>query len=540
MTALGQSNVIEQPKVKVAALVRVSTPGQATDDRAGIPRQLAAIDRVVRLHRLEVTETIELVVSGTETRQHPEIIRLCAMLEDGQISGVVMADLDRLMRPDTFADYQLLDVFVTANARIYLESCVHDCSSAMGKFQLMISLFMAGNERQTILHRMNGARRVLMEQGAHVWGKRQLPLGIDYDRKTQVYSFTPDIQKIQEAFRLIDEEGLANIREIGRRLGIAERTLHRLLRNPLYSGFRVYEFTRAKKQVRSKRGKFYHPKVPLAVDQKIRVQVMKDPAIPDARWDRVQSILKAKGKPWKAKREILPLGNILRGLTFCAKCGSRLYLAGDRRRPKTMGYYYCSQNHYRTRSKSGGCGTENQRQITLMEATLEFTGTALAKPGMAKAILQHGIATQRATASEPVPDAHETTGASDWVGRQKRLHRLFEMGQLNEAELQGRLDQLNIEKESFNTRLEAKKAALKAVQADKILDAVSARILRGAMAFKRITDPNWQHRALKGLFKEIHYENGQITAFKLREDMFPADVCEDGIQSDSDSSRPRA
>lgn len=539
MAAQEQSSAFEPRKVPVISLVRVSTAGQATDDHGGIPRQRAAIARAVEIHRLDVVSTIELVVSGTMTRGHPQIIWMRQMLESGQVQGVVTSEIDRIMRPNTFADYELLDSFVSVGAKIYVEGTVYDCSEDMAQLGMFMKLFFGGMERRGILKKTNDGRRALMEQGAHVWGARQLPLGIGYDRKSKTYSLTADIAKIQEAFRLIDEEGITNVREIGRRLGIKERTLHRLIRNPIYSGLKVYEFTRAKKQIMSKRGKLYHPKVALAAEKRIEKQVM-EPAIPLDRWNRVQVILEQKGKPWKAKRDILPLGNILRGLTFCSACGERLYLAGDRRRPRTMGYYYCSKNHHRTRSKSGGCGAENQRQIALTQTTLAFAGDFLAKPETVKSILRHALSTKVSTLGERKPDNQEKTGSIDWKGRQDRLDELFEMGRITVTQLKARSDQVNQEKASFDSRLEAQKSAQKMIETEKVFDVASSRIVRGALAFKRISDPNWQHRALKGLFKEIHDEKGQITAFKLRDDIFPADVCESGIQSGWDSSRPRA
>jgi hypothetical protein len=130
-----------------------------------------------------------------------------------------------------------------------------------------------------------------------------------------------------------------------------------------------------------------------------------------------------------------------------------------------------------------------------------------------------------------MPDTQEMSGATDWSGRQDRLNQLFEMGRITATQLEARIDQVKQEKATFDARLKAKKSAQKMIETEKVFDAAASLIVRGALAFKRITDPNWQHQALKGLFKEIHYEKGKITAFKLREDMVPVDVCESGIQS---------
>jgi DNA invertase Pin-like site-specific DNA recombinase len=542
MTAQELSLAPDAPRIKVIGLVRVSTPGQATDDHAGFARQHAAIARTAAVHNLEVVKTIELVISGTLSKGHAEVLWMRRMIESGQVGGVVAADIDRIMRPEGFADYELYDSFISVKAKIYTEAQVYDCGSDMGQFTLMVKSFFSGMDRRGILKRVNDSRRILQEQGAHVWGEHQLPMGIGYERKSQVYSLKPEIVKVQEAFRLIDEEGIHNIREISRRLGIHDRRLHRMLRNPLYAGYRVYEFTRASQPVVSKKGKPYHAKLPLPDDKKIKVKVMDAPAISEDRWKRVQSILEQKGMSWQVERDIHPLGNILGGLTYCGACGHRLYHSADRRRPLTMGYYFCSQKHYKTRSKRSGCGARNQGQATLNDVTFRFVTEHLTKASTVKAIFEHARATKEATIKEPLPDPQQSaeSGSMDWEERSRRLDTLFEMGRLTRTQLAERIAQVEREKAAFEARQKAKATTQQVSQEKKVIDNIAIRLKRGGLAFIRVTNPNWRHNALKGMFKEIHYSGGQITAFKLREDIFPENVCESGLQSGLGSSRRRA
>ena len=290
---------------------------------------------------------------------------------------------------------------------------------------------------------------------------------------------------MQEAFRLIDEEGIDNIREISGRLGLHERRLHRMLRNPLYAGYQVHEFTRANQPIVSKHGKPYHVKIPLPEEQKIKVKVMEEPAIPEERWKRVQQILSQKGKAWKAQHKVGPLGNLLRGLTWCSECGSKLYLQADHRRPTIMGYFKCSKERYENGGKYKGCGARNQRQSTLQEVTTQFIAEFLNEPSTVKAIIQHAAATKVATLEESMPDdlSVDNPGSIDWEDRGRRLDKLFEMGRLSATQLAERIAQLEKEKAAFDVRQKAKQSAQHAIHQKKLLDTTAARLVRGGASF---------------------------------------------------------
>jgi DNA invertase Pin-like site-specific DNA recombinase len=539
-------NKTDEPRIKVIGLIRVSTPGQAEDDHAGIARQRTAIARAAERHNLEVVQTIELIISGTKTRSHPQFKWMRQMLESRQVAGIATSELGRILRPKSFGDYELLDSFVNVGAKIYTDTGVHDCADEGQQLNVLLQFHFSGWERRLLLKRVNDARLELQKKGAHVWGAHQLPLGISYHRKSMVYSLNPEIAKVQEAFRLVDEEGLNNVEKVAERVGIATRTLHRILRNPLYAGYKVVEFARDKETTTSKNGKAYHAKVPLPENQKIKVKVMDEPAIPVARWERVQRILEQKGKVWKAQHKVGPKGNMLRGLTFCGECGSKLYLQPDSRRPTIMGYFKCSKGHYANRGRYRGCGAKNQRQSTLQEVTTQFLTEYLNQPKIVKAILQHAADTKLATLEEPMPDASSAgnAGSVDWEERGRRLDKLFEMGRIDAAELAVRIAQVEKEKATFEDRQKAKETAQRVVHQEKLIDTTAARIIRGARAFRRITNPDWKYKALKSLFKEIHYSNGQITAFMPREDIFPesklGDVCENRLQSATGSWPRRA
>jgi len=98
---------------KVIELIRVSTEGQAADDRASIPAQRTVNRRTCSHFGLEIATSIEISdVSGASVLLAPEITRLIQLMQLPEIHGVVTREFSRLMRPENFSDYALLQVFV--------------------------------------------------------------------------------------------------------------------------------------------------------------------------------------------------------------------------------------------------------------------------------------------------------------------------------------------------------------------------------------------------------------------------------------------
>src|SRR5437588_6983734 len=97
-------------KKRVIELIRVSTLGQAGDDRAGIPAQKEINRRTAKNFGLEIVRSIEIVdVSGASVLACPEMHELLNLIQSPYIEGVVTKEFSRLMRPDKFTDLALLE-----------------------------------------------------------------------------------------------------------------------------------------------------------------------------------------------------------------------------------------------------------------------------------------------------------------------------------------------------------------------------------------------------------------------------------------------
>src|ERR1017187_6339421 len=115
---------------RVIELIRVSTEGQAADDRASIPSQRAINRRTASQYQLDIVRSIEISeVSGASVLKAPEIRELIDLMQSPDIHGVVTREFSRLMRPENFADYALLQAFADTKTVLYLPDGPIDLSS---------------------------------------------------------------------------------------------------------------------------------------------------------------------------------------------------------------------------------------------------------------------------------------------------------------------------------------------------------------------------------------------------------------------------
>ena len=98
--------------LKVVSFLRVSTQEQGNDKKAGLSRQQVVISGIIERYKLNLVKTITIIdVSGTAVRHTPEVKEMLSLMDANQISGVVVADIDRLIRLDDFRDFSLLQHF---------------------------------------------------------------------------------------------------------------------------------------------------------------------------------------------------------------------------------------------------------------------------------------------------------------------------------------------------------------------------------------------------------------------------------------------
>jgi DNA invertase Pin-like site-specific DNA recombinase len=353
---------MEQVK-KVIELIRVSTARQAGDDRASIPAQRTINRRTAQAHGLEIAAAIEMTdVSGAAVLQTTEMFRLIELLRTKQYHGVVAREFSRMMRPENFADFGLLQEFVNAGAMLYLPDGPIDFRSKSGRLMGTIRAAMAGAERTEMLERSHSAKEEMRRAGKCPSGYVTWPFAVAYDDQ-RGWHYTHDAEKVRKAFQLFTS-GTTSFTRIAEDTGLSRTALATILRNPIYVGMRVYD----KRRDQSAEGKLLgingrqgdRRKALRSEDEVIRVRVIKeeDALIDEKTFQAAQTIITAKHhRHWKF-RTASEQRFTFAGFLVCAECQSNIYTQSGRSvKNRSTGelanydYYVCSER----RANTGKC-----------------------------------------------------------------------------------------------------------------------------------------------------------------------------------------
>jgi site-specific DNA recombinase len=349
---------------KVIGLIRVSTRGQAKEDRAGIPAQREANRRTATTFGLEIVKTIQYSdVSGCAVMRAPEILELMRLIRSPEIHGVVTKEFSRLMRPENFYDFALLQAFVESGTVLYLPDGPIDFASKSGRLLGTIRAAIAGHERQEILERVWSAKEEKRKAGKHPQSRITLPFGVAYDPE-RGWSYNGQAEKVRRAFELF-LSGEASYYGVGRKVGIEGTNLRVMMRNPIYCGWRVYDKRRdpSPGALRTKADgrQADRPKISRPPAEVIRVKVLDPPLVSEEDFQRVQQILDLKKQNHWRVRTDYPHRFIYNGLLRCAECGNLVYThtrpaSGDRH---AQDWYVCKSRTTAERRarKSKGLGS---------------------------------------------------------------------------------------------------------------------------------------------------------------------------------------
>jgi site-specific DNA recombinase len=323
---------------KAIELIRVSTEQQAADDRASIPAQHETNKRTASNNGLTIVRSIQFSdVSGASVLQAPEIQELIRLIQSPDIHGVVTREFSRLMRPDDLGDYGLLQVFVNTKTVLYLADGPIDLASKHGKLLGVFKAAMAGADRTESLERIWTAKEVKRRRGELAQSEIVLPHFVGYD-KTRGFFYEPDSERVREAYRQF-LAGNQNYVQLAEMVGVTPRGMHLILRNPIWTGFRVID----KKRDTSPAGRYPsvngrqsdRRKIPRAPDEVIRVRVIEEPLISDEVFQSVQRMMDLKQKKHWRTRPGYEHRFTYNGYLTCP-CGEPIHTANARR-----DYYTC-------------------------------------------------------------------------------------------------------------------------------------------------------------------------------------------------------
>src|SRR5581483_425350 len=173
-----------------------------------------------------------------------------------------------------------------------------------GRMMGMLNAMMAGNERIDIIERAWGAKEAKRRAGEFPQSAICLPFGVSYS-KERGWFYTKDAEKVKEAFKQF-LAGNTNYNYLSRLVGVSNRGVVSILRNPIFIGWRVIAEKRDLSP-RARRTKVDgrqkdRPKMRREPEDVIRVKVIDEPLISEADFARVQKVMALKqSHHWKQR-----------------------------------------------------------------------------------------------------------------------------------------------------------------------------------------------------------------------------------------------
>jgi hypothetical protein len=243
--------------LNLIGLIRHSSVEQVREGRAGVERQQHDIESIKKATGANIIRTIEVIESGALVMDNLKFQEVFRALADPAVDGVACSNVDRLVRPDNFADMAIFDHFKLNGKRIFTPGSVIDPNTQSGWMESMLRGMFAGMERKAIRERTMGGKERLRMKNRHVNGAHALPRGVLFDKSTGVWSYdldpddpTPrpkghragDALMIRTAFdlfvnRKLSYQAIADTVGNGW-TGVGIRTT---LRNPIWIGIRRYD-----------------------------------------------------------------------------------------------------------------------------------------------------------------------------------------------------------------------------------------------------------------------------------------------------------
>lgn len=432
---------------KVIQLIRVSTEGQAASDRAGIPAQRAANQSTAAQYGLQIIRTIQITdVSGTAVLHSPGMQELLRLMESSDVHGVVAKEFSRLMRPENFCDYALLQHFINTRTVLYLPDGPLDFSSEAGKLLGGIRALIAGQERREMLRRLQDAKEAMRRAGKNAGGSSVLPYGVGYSKECGWY-YTPESEKVKRAFQLF-LGGQTSFEKIGRELNIPRQNIRFILMNPIYTGRRVYKDRRdpsPEGYVPGANGcQGYRKKIRRPPEETFEIRVL-DPIVSEDVFARVQEIIESRRQRHSRARATSANRYTYNGFLTCGQCTEPIYTHACQ-----QDYYVCKSRNPRERQKRALDGLKPCANRYMLRKKLEpridhVLAEMLWKPDFLRRVVDEYNNTSRKVPAAEF-DCHAITAKIHALRERKdRVLETFFDGIINKQERDARVEEIQRE-----------------------------------------------------------------------------------------------
>jgi DNA invertase Pin-like site-specific DNA recombinase len=403
--------------VKAAIYVRVSSPGQAEEDKTSLPEQAKELRALAKARGWEVVEAppfqghVKLAklgegeckgcfgdpgISGDSVEGRPGLMAMKAMVEAGQVDVVAVRDLNRLARSELAAQ-RIHDVLESHGVALVTPAMDYDYSNLTHRLMLGIFGSVEAYAKRWLVANLARGRAAKCVRGA--WGVKVEPYGYKWSKAEKKPVVVPEeAEGVRLIFALADR-GMTTT-EIARELrarGLPTRT-HRpvwhdgevanILRRPEYKGEWYTQKACPARPATAKR-----KALPELKAMPAEAASLPEPAalVTEAVWRRGNRLLGHHGKRTRRPPKLF----LLAGMAVCGECGGAMT---GRTPLEGLWYYGCNAGiKFRT------CPARHVPGADLEEAVWNLVRELAANPEAAAACAQE-------TEAENLPEWRQELG----------------------------------------------------------------------------------------------------------------------------------
>jgi len=493
-----------------------------------MPAQRSENRRTAARYGLTIVQTIEMAdVCGAAVLHAPEMRQLLELIKSPDIHGVVAKEFSRLMRPENFEDFRLLQHFADTNTLLYLPDGPIDLNSKMGRVMGGLRALFSGMEREDIRERSWSAKEEKRRRGENPQASITLPFGVTWTRQDG-WSYTPEAEKVRSAYKLL-LSGETSYSEIEKLTGISRFNLPIILRNPIYMGWRVIDRRRdpspAALRVKRDGRQADRPKILRPADEVIRIRVIDQPLVTEAEYLQAQEIMSRKReRHWRARPDYKS-PYTYHGHLSCAECDELVYSYSNSRGGE---YYVCKAKQY-PRQVGRKCSTRYMKRQELESNLDRLLGNRLVDRGFLMALVEEFERRIQDPAEEASTERVKRRLKELEAKRERVLSTFFD-GRMSVAERDSHLDQIGSETNTCTDQL-SRTSAPAPVSLDALADVCS--VFQGW----EFLEPEAKRKLLAITVPEIRVANSEVKELTL---LLPGARHNELSREDTDSSPPRA
>jgi DNA invertase Pin-like site-specific DNA recombinase len=349
---------------KVLAMLRVSSQGQADDEKDGLPRQQRRIEKYCEQYGLEIIETYPLVVSGAYVADDSGFQDLIKRMADPTINGIVFASMDRFFRPKYIDSYSIFETFRKRRKMMYCDLGALDQRDPQDQMRIALYGTIAGQERRNIADRLidgkNAARKNPTKK------TDSLPCFISGPENGK-FIYNDKAPAVRKAFELAATG--ENFTAILRATGVCTSIpgMKNLLENEWVLGFK---HCLKKRKIDEEEDRTLQARMDRSPDEQIRVRtnLADTPLVDMETWNKVQAVLGIGKHKWISHKT--RTGNFLgAGVVHCP-CGQPTFhkhSSDGKGNNAAYGYYIC-QSRIRYHQKRDGLTPCDNPSLSQKEA----------------------------------------------------------------------------------------------------------------------------------------------------------------------------